>query len=254
MSTYQQTIANLESNGFENPSVGGLYKKMIESIQLNVDATAIELSNGKQGIIDLFLSQNYGKSGYYVNNAKAFQYGDNLLIDTNGNYYYATIDTTKQIIKQAAFDWHKSLNYLSLKVGTTDATGNVIALSQLQFSAFIGYMDNFLTAGVPVNIISKNPNIILYNANLSYYSTFDLSTLQKQYNQAVKDFQVNFSYNGLFYTNDFSDYIKANVAGVRDFFITSILCDNVAFSGQISLTSGTFQLSASSKVTYNSVL
>ena len=254
MSTYQQTIANLESSGFENPSVGGLYKKMIEAIQSNVDAANIELANGKQGIIDLFLSQNYGRSGYYINIAKAFQYGDNLLIDSNGNYYYATIDTTKQIIKQASFEWNKSLNYLSLKIGTTDATGNVIALSQLQLSAFVGYMDNFLVAGVPINIISKNPNIIAYTATLSYYSTFDLSTLKTQFAQAVKDFQINFSYNGLFYTNDFSNYIKANVAGVRDFFISNITCDNVAFSGQISLTSGTFQLAATSSITYNSVL
>jgi hypothetical protein len=250
MSTYQETVANLENNGFDNPSVGGMYKVFTDAIQLNVDAAATEIANGKQGIINLFLAQNYGKGGYYVNAAKAFQYGDNLLIDANGNYYYDTIDTTKQIISQAAFQWDKTQNYLSLKVGTTDSTGNVIALSAAQYTAFVGYMDNYLIAGVPVNIISKNPNIITYTANLSYYSTFDLLTLQTQLAQAIKNFQINFTYNGLFYINDFSDYIKANVAGVRDFFISNITCDGVAFSGDISLTSGTFQISASSTNTF----
>jgi len=254
VSTFQETVANLETAGFDNPSVGGLYKKLVEGLQLPIDATSIELSNGKQGIIDLFLSQNYGKAGYYINAAKAFQYGDNLLIDANGNYYYSAIDTTKQIIKQAAFDWNKSLNYLSLKVGTTDATGNVTALSQPQLAAFVGYMDNYLVAGVPVNIISKNPNTIKYTANLSYYSTFDLTTIQTQVAQAISNFQTNFTYNGLFYTNDFSDYIKNNVAGVRDFFIANITYDNVAFSGQVFLSSGTFQISPSSTINYIPVL
>jgi hypothetical protein len=249
----QDTIANLEAAGLDNPSIGGIYKVMAEAIQIPVDTISQELSNASQGLVDLFLAQNYGKSGYYITVAKAFQYGDSLSIDSNGNFYYPVIDTTKQIIKQAAMQWDRTTNFLSLKVATKDPTGAVIALSSAQLAAFVSYMQNFLIEGIPVNIVSLSPNVITFNASLTYYSTYDLPTLKAAYSAALLNFQNNFTYNGTFYQNDFSDYIKANVAGVRDFFLNSLQMDGAAFSGSINLPSGTFTLNIGSVTNYQSV-
>jgi hypothetical protein len=86
-----------------------------------------------------------------------------------------------------------------------------------------------------------------------YNSTYDLPTLQTNFAAAQKAFQNNFVYNGIFYGNDFSQYIKTNVPGVRDFILNNTQMDGVPFSGKVYLPAGTFSLSIYSTTIYQSV-
>jgi hypothetical protein len=248
------TIANLMALGFDNPSIGGIYKQVATVIQAVVDTIAAEIADNVTLFTNLITQKTYGKGGYYVIQAKAFQFGDNLLINTtDGTFYYQTIDTTKQIITQASYFWDKTINYQSLKVATQDTGGNTIALQPNQLAAFVSYMNNFILAGIPLQILSLPPNVIIYTATLTYYSTYDLSTLQTNFAAAQKAFQNNFTFNGVFYQNDFTDYIKANVPGVRDFFLNTTTIDGVPFVGETTLQSGVFSISNTSSITYVSI-
>ena len=250
--TQQQINSNLIALGFSNPSQAGIFNKIAEGLGIIVDNTLTEFANTQNTIVATITNKNYGKAGYYTAYALAFQYGDSLAIDSNGNYYYPTIDTTVQIIKQAAFT-ASSGGDLFLKVATTDTTGNTIALSLAQYTAFVSYMKNFEIAGLPVNYISVPPNSLYFVANCTYYSSFDFTTLQNNVNTYLTLFMNSFTFNGTFYVTDLADYIKTNVPGVRDFYIGQTQIDSVPFTGNTILTAGYFNYNTSNVINYNGI-
>jgi hypothetical protein len=255
MPTTQSVInSNLAALGFSNPSQTGLFAKIAEALGLIVDNTLTEFTNTETAITATITAKNYGKSGYYTAYALAFQYGDSLSIDANGNYYYPVIDTTKQIISQAAF-YASSGGDLFLKVASKDITGNTIPLTLTQYNAFVAYMKNFEIAGLPVNYISANPNILYFVATCTYYSSYDLPTLQTNINTYLTLFMNSFAFNGTFYVDDLSNYIMANVAGVRSFFINQTSVDGVPFSGSVQLNAGYFNYNSAipSNIVYNGI-
>src|SRR5690349_17075292 len=137
MATQDQITANLIALGFNNPSQAAIYNKIAEAFGLLIDSTLTELSNSENAIFNIINQQRYGKSGYYTGKALAFQYGDNLIIDpVTLDYIYAVIDSTKQIVKQAAFEDISS--QLFLKIATLNAlTGLLEPLTTAQYNAFV---------------------------------------------------------------------------------------------------------------------
>ena len=253
MATTQSIInSNLIALGFTNPSQTGIFEKVSEALGNVIDTTLTEFTNTEATIVSTITAKNYGKAGYYTGYALAFQYGDSLSIDSNGNYYYPTIDTTKQIIKQAAFS-STSNGDLFLKVASADITGTTIPLTLSQYNAFIAYMKNFEIAGLPVNYISANANVLYFVANCTYYSSFDLPTLTANINTYLTLFMYSFAFNGTFFTGDLESYIQANVAGVRNFYLSQTQIDGVSFTGSVNLSAGYFNYNGSNVINYNGI-
>lgn len=86
---------------------------------------------------------------WYVNLAKAFQFGDAL---NNNTGSYDVIDTTKQVVDYAAVD--EIAGKLFLKVAK-EGVDNLEALSSAELTAFNTYISKTKDAGVVVNIISQ---------------------------------------------------------------------------------------------------
>lgn len=257
MSTADKIQSNLVAMGFTNTSALAIYNKIAQSVGQVVDNTISEISNSETIITNLLISQyGYGKPLYYTSAALAFQYGDNLIVNLTINpvtgapylnYIYAQVDTTKQIITQAAFEAINSGGTVQmfLKVATTDTvTGLLVQLSGPQFTAFSNYFLNFQVAGLPISIINAAANILNFNAECTYFATYDLPTLQSNIATALNNFQKQFQFNGEFYSGDLQDYIKQNVPGIRDFFVFNTTLDGVPFSGSQSLISGYFNYQA----------
>lgn len=254
MTTADRIQANLIALGFTNTSATAIYNKIAQSVGQIVDNTVTEINNSESIITNLLISQyGYGKPLYYVQNALNFQYGDNLIINTainpvTGapylNLIYAVIDTTKQIISQAAFqstDTGGNSTLLFLKVATLDQTTKLLVkLTDVQLAAFEAYMLNFELPGLPLNIISQDANILGFNALCTYYTSYDLTTLESGIATVLNTFRDTFQFNGEFFAGDLQDYIKQNVPGVRDFFINSTTLDGIAFSGSSTMGSGYF--------------
>lgn len=268
MNTADQIQANLAAMGFTNTSAMAIYNKIAQAVGQVVDNTITEIGNSETIITNLLISQyGYGKPLYYTSAALGFQYGDNLIVNmainpVTGapflNYIYAVPDTTKQIITQAAFEAVNSgaTVQLFLKVATKDAvSGLLVPLSIPQFTAFSNYFLNFQIPGLPISVISAAGNILDFNSVCTYFATYDLPTLQTNIAAALISFQTSFEFNGEFYDGDLEDYIKQNVPGVRDFYISSTTLDGVPFSGSQSLVSGYFNYATTviAGITYNAV-
>lgn len=268
MAAADQIYQNLLALGYSNSSAAAIYAKEAQAIGLVIDNTLAEFTNTENIITNLLISQyGLGKPLYYTENAKAFQYGDNLVINTainpvTGapylNLIYPTIDATKQIVKQAAFETQAAGNglLLLLKIATLNAlTGLLEPLSIAQYNAFSSYFLNFEIPGLPVTIINTPGNILNFKATASYYAAYDLPTLQVNVSAALISFQQTFDFNGIFFAGDLQDYIKSTVPGIRDFYVYNTTLDGTPFSGNQPLSSGYFNYAAgiNTNITYSPV-
>lgn len=251
------TIAsNLTALGFDNPSAAALYNKIATALGITIDQTIQEMTNSENNILSIINSQRYGKPGYYTSTALAFQYGDDLVTDPiTLDLIYATIDASKQIINQAAFEEivQGTSSQLFLKVATLDPVSGLLTnLNAPQYSAFSAYFTNFELPGLPVSIISNPANILNFNATATFYSTYNQATLATNVQNALISFRNSFLFNGEFFNGDLSDYVKQQVPGMRDFFITTTSIDGLAFNGSISLAAGYFNYIANifNQITY----
>jgi hypothetical protein len=244
MATQDLINANLAALGFNNPSNQAIFNKIAQGCGVVVDNTISEIANSETVITSIITTQRYGKSDYYNAKALAFQIGDNLVIDPDTKeYVYAVIDPTKQIISQSAFEEIVSGNSseLFLKIATTDAlTGDLIPLTTAQYNAFTNYFVNFTIPGLPISIVSIPGNMLNFISNATYYATYDLPTLQTNLTNSLQTFRKTFAFDGKFFDGDLSAYIKANVPGIRDFFIYNTTIDANPFAGNISLSAGYF--------------
>jgi hypothetical protein len=262
MSAYSTILGYIQAAlpQLNSRSAAANYGKEAEAIGQAIDNTLAELDNTKVIITGTIAAQNYAHVGYYVNAALAYQDGDDLSIDTNGNYYYAVIDTTKQIISQAAFQvvTSGSSSSLTLKVATTDpGTGLLIALTTDQLNAFISYFLNYEIPGLPVSIISSNANSLAFNAAINYDPSYDLTTLQSNVNDALVTFRDSFPFNGHFYNYYLESYLVANVPGVKAVYLSSTTIADyggspVGFSGNTSLGAGYFDY-GTVNLTFNTI-
>jgi hypothetical protein len=252
MGSINQIYANLQNIGFTNPSNASIYGQIANAIAPIIDNTIAEINNSESIITNLLISQNgYGKSAYYVQTALAFQYGYNLSINTNINpvtgapylnLYYPTIDTTAQIINQAAIQTGTNGSFVSLflKVATTANGGTLGPLNSAQLTSFSNYMLNFEILGLPLNIITLPANILNFTVNCSFNASYNSTTLEAAVQTQLLNFQNSFAFNGVFYAGQLESYIVNNVPGVIDFYIYNSTVDNVVFEGSTVLSAGYF--------------
>lgn len=250
MNTYSTIISNIKAAELElsSKSITFIFGKLAEAIAQVIDTTLAELTNTKTIITNTVTQQSYGHDLYYTKAALAYQVGDDLSVDANGNYYYATINTQNQIITQAAFTVTTVglTNSLVLKVATTDpSTGLLIPLTSLQLSDFKAYMGNFEIPGLPLMVISNSGNILAFSAAITYNKSFNLATLKSNVSAALSEFQKTFTFNGVFYNYALENYLVTNVPGVTDVYLsnTTIAASGgspATFYGSTPLDSGYF--------------
>lgn len=111
----------------------------------------------------LTLNRVFGQLPWYVEQAKDFQYGDDLVF--NGEYYeYEAIDETKQIVTQASATNVEGVITLKLALGDV---GSFQSLSATQLTAVETYFkgtngivaeDGIAPAGTKLSIISEDPD------------------------------------------------------------------------------------------------
>jgi hypothetical protein len=259
MGSITDILVNLKSAIPEliNNSVAAIFNKIAEALSITIDNTIKELANTETIINANIAANNYGKSGYYINAALQYEDGIDMVIDPiTLNWIYDPVDVSKQTISQAAFDEAN----LILKVAYIDPDTNLLA--KLPTDILNRFRDYFNTSGlggfgipgIPIQIISSDPNI--FNCSsfvVTFYGSYSLVNIQADVEAALIAFRDGFQYNGIFYLNDLTDYLKANVSGIRDVSITGPEIDGTGFSGSTILSSGYFNFDGALSITYNAI-
>ncbi|MFD0997670.1 hypothetical protein ACFQ21_00060 [Ohtaekwangia kribbensis] len=147
-----------------------------------------------------------------------FQYGDALLINTTTKKpYYAVIDATKQIVKRCAVV--SSGGVTQIKVAKENGSGDPIALSAPELSAFASYMKKIQFAGsnlgAPVSLASDKLNAPM---TVYYNGTVVLDDMKALVQAAFNNYLKNLPFNAEYKISAHQDYIQA-VANVNDVVI-----------------------------------
>ncbi len=237
---------------FNESNTDVLDKMMYTSAEI-INNTLSEFDNTKTIINDSF-QYGYGKSGWYIDLALAFQYGDSLVQGANYDYVYETVRAAGDaafVIKQAAFELQT--NAKLLKVASIDNSGNLIKVPDAEFAAFITYCNaRMQVVGDPLTPVTYNPCIIKFTPTIIYDANYDLATLKTNVLAKANEFKNTFPFNGLFYKSGkegFEDYIVNKVDGIKLCEITAIFMTDasdvtVPVVNRIALPSGYFNYHA----------
>jgi len=259
MATYDDIKANLVALGFDNPSDTSIIGMQAQAIGEAIDITKVEFDNTEANITSIIQHQRYGTVDWYVAKAKAYQKGDTLTEDPDTlEMVYAVIDTTKQIVVQAAFEE----DTMTLKVAKENSVGILLEMSNTtdpdgdgedDMPDFEAYMTYFEIPQIPITKVSPLANIIDINilgseTIVSVYNTYNLTTVKQEISDAMIEFIKIFPYDSKFYIDDLISYIKTTVAGVKDFYIkqailyldSTDLIGSIVQGGNIALPAGYF--------------
>jgi len=223
-----------------------IFKKIAEVIGNTDDLMTTEIYNTETIIINTLVDKNYGKSGYYIKKALAYQDGYDLTMDSNGYPIYATIDKTAQIVANASFQAIN--NNLFLLVTAIDLSGNLIPLANDVLMRFKSYFQNFEIPGIVLTIKSPVANIFDFVPKITYLSTSNLSTIISNIQTQFANFQKQSLQNGILYVNQFTNYLVQNIEGLIDVTIVNQNIDGVAFIADTLLSSGYFNYSSSALI------
>lgn len=159
------------------------------------------------GILNAQLS---GTVNWYAYKAKLFQYGMELVPETD--YYDNTGLTSEQIdamrvVKYAAAVESKDKSILYVKVATDDGNGVRQPLSAAQLTAFKQYLNNVQYAGVRIIVINDRADEMKLQIDV-YYDPLVLDELGARLDEtantpvqdAIRSYLANLPFNGT-YTN-----------------------------------------------------
>lgn len=156
---------------------------------------------------------------WYYKMAKAFQYGDSLVLnEATQQYMYANIDESKQVVKYAAVrDRGTSVQILV----SGDKDGKPVALSNDVLTVFKQYMNRVKVAGVVLNISSKESDKLSISATISVDSLVidengvKLSDGTMPIEEAIENHLKDIQYGGTFNKTKLISAILS-VDGVED--------------------------------------
>ncbi len=178
--TITQVKAGMTADFMANETIAGFYgfaagadfdsvfsKVSLESILFYIVASAIYVMESLFDVlktdVDTALSQRLTHNRqWYVNIAKAFQFGDGLDDDTGK---YPVIDETKMVVAYAAVD--EVNGQLILKVAS-EADGELGALTTEELTGFENYIQKVKDAGVKVTVVSTQGDALRLVIDILY--------------------------------------------------------------------------------------
>lgn len=144
---------------------------------------------------------------------KAFQYGDDWLVDANGRGYYAVIDTEKQIVKQASLTEGDD-GMLFIKVAKDDGAGNLVPLAGAELTALKDYLKARRPPGTPMIVSSIAADVVKYILTVKYNPLYNKTNLEAAIDAALLSFRDNFSFNAKLYKSQLIAAIE-NIPGIE---------------------------------------
>ena len=158
----------------------------------------------KNWVKDYFAKHQAGSLQWWIDQIKAFQYGDQLTF-IDGVWKYENIDTEKQIVKQAAIEPMGKI--LLIKVAK-EVNGQLTPLSEDEKQALEGYLNKIKFPGQFIQVISENPDQLKINLRIYYNPEIPQAILRQQIEKAINDYLSNIVFNGKFVGTELIDRLQ----------------------------------------------
>lgn len=176
----------------------------------------------KAEVNDIVKHQKSGRLSWYRTMALNFQYGFDLLTDSdqfdNEGFNDEQIEDSK-IIKYAAVNEAEADSRVIIKIAGEE-DDELAPISAAQRAAFASYLDEVRYAGVQLTVINYLPDLLFLNLQIErdplVLDENGMSILNGNYpvNDAIEAYMKLLPFNGEFVVFDFLKYIEANAEGV----------------------------------------
>lgn len=213
--------------GLNSTSKTSIWRLFVYCVAFGIWVLETLFDTHKDEIDTAIANQKKGSPLWYKNMTLAFQYGFDLIPDTdqfdNSNYTAEQIEESK-IIKYAAYDESKIESRLIIKVATENTAGVLSPINDIQKTAFDFYFDEINYAGVKYTIINYAPDRLKLNLTIKVdpkvidmtgtkilMSAIDVGT--KPIEEALKEFMKELPFDGRLVLNALIDKLQ-KVPGV----------------------------------------
>ncbi len=205
-------------------------------------------------ILTSIANQKFGSLRWYVSVSKEYQHGD-ALVDVNGFPGYSVIDTTKQIITQAAA--FEGSGIVFVKVAKDDGSGGLEALTSPELSGFESYINKRKVAGVQLVASSFDADDLQLDCVIGYDPIIPLATVQASVEAAVEAYLQALPFDSVFKRLALEDALQG-LDGVETIDITSMVgvqgAQTVIIDQEYAARAGYMTLDlGNSNITYNAV-
>lgn len=206
-----------------NTSNAGILRKIAEVVGTVLDIVRLEILRSEQTIAAAAKIARVTSEAWYVEKAYAYQQGDQVVVvnEATQELGYATIDATKQIIKQASIGVTEGRLYY-INVATSDANNNVVPLTQDQLNAFGAYYRNFWGIGAQIQAASNPPAVLsadkLY---VRFDKSYNLDAIKSSINTGLHDLQMQRRTTNILYINDIESYLSG-LNGIKDAYFSEV--------------------------------
>lgn len=145
----------------------------------------------KQETLDLAIDGHYGTVRWFIAKAKAFQYGDTLIL-TEKDAHYAVDDPAARIVTQAAVV--ESANTVLVKVAKTQGSG-LVPLDPAEWAAVTAYFED-LRPPVQVAVLTSTADKVRAYGTVIYDGQVGLATAQAAVHAALATYLMGLDFNG----------------------------------------------------------
>lgn len=155
-------------------------------------------------------NERYGRKGWYEKTAKAFQYrdGTDFELDLDTGLYTIEAEEADMIVKHASAESGNGFG-VKLKVAK-DSNGELAPLSADELAAFTTYINRLKPAGVPVTVVSRNPDRLALKLAVWYDPlVFSETTAEQKVKETIAGYLKSIEFNGEFVTMTMVDWLQA---------------------------------------------
>jgi len=163
----------------------------------------------KADVNEVISTQFVGTAKWLIEQAKLFQYGDDVIVETP--YYhpeYAVVDTSKQIIANANVNEAGGQVYLKVRRKDTDI------LSSDEFTSFNGYLNKIKVAGQRINILNFDGDELQLYYTIYYNPIYILNNIKNNVIDTISTYIENVEFDANINITDLTDLIQ-KVEGVK---------------------------------------
>lgn len=203
-------------------SATGIWLLWINVVALAIFTFEQIFENDKAALIDLTERRRYGTADWYASEVKNFQYGHQLVFNSEtGMFYYENDDPDTRIVAQSAVSEDSNSGILTMKVAQL-VSGELTPLTSAQLVALNNYLELVKVAGTNIELFSLPADEINITAEIYYDGTLILDDVKTLIMQSLADFKNNAIFNGIVLRNDLIKAIRTVANGVDDVYFTAL--------------------------------
>jgi len=151
-------------------------------------------------IINKIANTRVGTIVWYVEEALKFEYGNHLILLSDGSLGYLVPNPALRIISNASMTENLATGDVYLKV-CKQTDGVLEKLNDAELLAFKNYIYDIKTAGTKLSTISYDSDMIKYNLVVYYNLGYDPVTLKESVKTALENYRNNIDFTGIVYKN-----------------------------------------------------